>query len=142
MSPEKLAGKLQQRDSGHHQNARDLPAPRVRLLELTAHEAIVRRSSENVAWYPESRRSSDRVDSGGRNAKTGVMNSPTLIAALLLVFASPSSPPTVPPEALPEAVQAHPSLASPPKWFAQALALWGAPRVPRPDLYDYRYITW
>jgi hypothetical protein len=69
------------------------------------------------------------------------MSSITCIAALLL-FTATTPPPLVPPDALPEAVQAHPVSAPPPRWLEQALAVWGGPGIARPSLYDYRYITW
>jgi len=70
------------------------------------------------------------------------MSSTTFIAALLLVLASTAPPPVVPPDALPEAVEAHPLSAPPPKSSAEAYAAWGGPWLLRPNLYDYRYITW
>ena len=59
--------------------------------------------------------------------------------ALLLVF---SPRPIVPPDALPEVVQAQPAPASPPRWLVEATSSWGGPWIVRPDLYDHRYITW
>jgi len=68
------------------------------------------------------------------------MSSTTCIAALLFVLASTAPPPVVPPDALPEAVEAHPAPA--PKSSAEAYAAWGGPWLLRPNLYDYRLITW
>jgi len=71
------------------------------------------------------------------------MSSPTCIAALLLVFAASTAPSAVvPPDALPEAAQVHPQSAPPPTSSAQAFADWGGPWLLRPNLYNYRHITW
>jgi hypothetical protein len=90
---------------------------------------------------PAGHLSSDKVDSRRRNPKLEAMNSTTSIAALLLLLASTAPPrPAVPPEALSETVQAHPSSA--PSWLAKALEAWRGPWIVRPDRYDHRYITW
>ncbi len=70
------------------------------------------------------------------------MTPTTLIASLMLLFASTAPAPLLPPDALPEAIQEHPLSASPPRWSAEALAAWGGPWDLRPSLYDYRYVTW
>jgi hypothetical protein len=78
------------------------------------------------------------------------MTPTTLIATLVLLFASTAPAPLVPPDALPEtiqaplseAIQAHPLSAPSPRWSAEALAAWEGPWDLRPSLYDYRYVTW
>jgi hypothetical protein len=78
------------------------------------------------------------------------------LAAALLVATAAAPPQALPgPVALPEAVLAHPAAGDlslqappPPRWSAQALNRWPGPwgspdgLRPRPDSYDYRYVTW
>ena len=78
------------------------------------------------------------VDSGRVDAKTRPMNPMTCMALLFVV----SPRPLVPPDALPEIVEARPAPAAPPRWLVQAMSLWGGPWVVRPDLYDRHYIIW
>jgi len=78
---------------------------------------------------------------GALEHQTHAMSYMTIVP-LLLLFASTAPTPLIPPGALPEAVQAHPLSAPPPRWSREALAAWGGPWELRPSLYDYRYVTW
>jgi hypothetical protein len=75
------------------------------------------------------------------------MSSTIFLAALVLLTSAPEV--SSAPERLPRAVlvraatETDHSLQIAPRPFrSQPPAAWGSPELTRPDLYDYRYITW